>query len=159
MTRKLVFKNNVPICQRCKCKLIIGKTWTASRKGRRTYFCFDCLRHKRNKKITEIGKETYINGRKDDHLKRTYGISLKQYELILEKQNGVCKICGKKETVKNQYNLCRLSVEHCHKTGRIRGLVCWRCNIVISIIERYERLVEDNPKLYKKLRDYLLGQA
>lgn len=45
-----------------------------------------------------------------------------QYKTMLEQQGGVCRICGKPEQKR------RLAVDHDHKTGRVRGLLCWWCN-------------------------------
>ena|SRR3990167_129596 len=59
-----------------------------------------------------------------NRLKWTYGISLKRYDEILEEQNGVCAVCGKTP----EENGKRLSVDHCHKTKIIRGLLCDNCN-------------------------------
>lgn len=58
-------------------------------------------------------------------LKRTYGLSLEDYKHLLEKQNGVCAICQQPETVDRYKNL---AVDHCHETGKIRGLLCVNCN-------------------------------
>lgn len=57
------------------------------------------------------------------HLKRAYGLTLEQYDQMFEVQGGVCAICNGPET-----NGKRLSVDHDHKTGRIRGLLCHKCN-------------------------------
>lgn len=56
------------------------------------------------------------------HLRRTYGITVAQYELLLELQGGVCAICKKPPKTR------RLEVDHDHKSGLIRGLLCWFCN-------------------------------
>ena len=58
---------------------------------------------------------------KNYHLKRNHGISLKDFKKILKSQNGVCAICHTKSH-KNLY------VDHNHKTGKIRGLLCQKCN-------------------------------
>lgn len=58
-------------------------------------------------------------------LKHRYGITLKDYEELLDKQNGVCAICSNKETIKRKTNL---SVDHCHTTNKVRGLLCDQCN-------------------------------
>ena len=55
-----------------------------------------------------------------------YDISLADYEEMLSKQGGVCKICGGKNNNKT------LSVDHNHKTGKIRGLLCFSCNTVLG---------------------------
>jgi hypothetical protein len=56
------------------------------------------------------------------HLKKTYGITMDDYDRILKSQNGQCAIC-KGGTSKNHFAL-----DHNHKTGNIRGLLCARCN-------------------------------
>ena len=57
---------------------------------------------------------------------RTYGITEQDYKEMLLRQNGVCAICGGKQK-KN-----RLAVDHSHKTGKVRGLLCFRCNYGLS---------------------------
>jgi len=56
------------------------------------------------------------------HLKKTYGITIQDYDKLLEAQKGKCAIC-KGGTSKNFF-----AVDHNHKNGRIRGLLCARCN-------------------------------
>jgi hypothetical protein len=51
--------------------------------------------------------------------KRKYGLSADQYETMLKAQDYRCKICKKRQ---------KLCVDHCHKTGRVRGLLCIPCN-------------------------------
>ena len=68
-------------------------------------------------------------------LMRNYGITVEDYDKMFCEQNGVCSICGKKETAKNQFGLTKLSVEHRHSDGRVRGLVCRVCNHLIDIYE------------------------
>lgn len=65
------------------------------------------------------------NIQKNCTLKRYYGITLEEYDLLLEKQGYKCAICGidKAENVKS------FAVDHCHKTGKVRGLLCHKCNI------------------------------
>jgi hypothetical protein len=60
--------------------------------------------------------------RRNYHLQSLYGITSLEYEEMLVAQGGVCAICGKPPTTK------RLSVDHDHTTGRIRGLLCIHCN-------------------------------
>jgi len=63
-------------------------------------------------------------------LKKGYGITLEQYNILLESQNGVCKLCGKPEVdICNKKGAVRnLAVDHDHVTGRVRGLLCRGCN-------------------------------
>jgi Recombination endonuclease VII len=59
-----------------------------------------------------------------NHLRRTYGITLEQYNNLLEKQDYCCAVCGKHQNEEKK----RLSVDHNHATGEIRGLLCTMCN-------------------------------
>ena len=60
----------------------------------------------------------------DARLQRLYGITLEQYELILEYQGGCCAICRRPA----ETSPTRLNVDHDHKTGVVRGLCCPACN-------------------------------
>lgn len=63
------------------------------------------------------------NSRKQS-LRRKYGLTVEEYESILRGQGGVCLIC---KTVEK-----RFVVDHDHKTGRVRGILCHNCNLVIG---------------------------
>ena len=64
---------------------------------------------------------------------RTYGVSQDEYMEMLEEQDYVCAICGKPECLVNPSGETRpLSIDHCHDTGKVRGLLCNRCNILLS---------------------------
>jgi hypothetical protein len=54
------------------------------------------------------------------NLKALYGITPERYDLILAAQNGHCGMCP---------STSRLGVDHCHKTGRVRGILCRVCNV------------------------------
>ena len=71
---------------------------------------------------------------KDYDLKRAYGIDLKQYNDIFESQNGCCKICNKHISELNNKHKKSLCVDHCHKTNKIRGLLCDKCNRGIGLL-------------------------
>lgn len=68
------------------------------------------------------------------HLKRVYKITLEDYQELFEVQGGVCAICHHSETnLDPKSGLTRyLAVDHDHKTGRVRGLLCRRCNQVLG---------------------------
>lgn len=66
-------------------------------------------------------------------LKSRYKIDLKQYENLLQSQSNGCAICGKKTAFNS--GIGRLHVDHCHKTGIIRGLLCSQCNTTLGNAE------------------------
>jgi hypothetical protein len=80
---------------------------------------------------------------RNSYLKRKYGITLKDFERMLEEQGGVCKVC--KEQRPNEQTL---HVDHDHETGEVRGLLCFRCNNAIGDLR-------DDPDLVQELHDYL----
>lgn len=86
--------------------------------------------HKNKEKNKEKRKEY---NRKAD-LKKSFGLTINEYDIMFEAQKGVCATCGKEETAKNQYGVVRLAVDHNHKTGKIRGLLCARCNRSIGLL-------------------------
>lgn len=57
-------------------------------------------------------------------VKHRYGITQDQYLAMVEAQHGVCLICQEKPD--------KLCIDHCHKTGRIRGLLCRKCNLALG---------------------------
>ena len=62
-------------------------------------------------------------------LKRVYGIDLDQYHSMLTKQGGSCKICGTTDPSCGRTYFC---VDHDHKTGKVRGILCNDCNTGIA---------------------------
>ena len=59
-----------------------------------------------------------------------YGITRNDFKAMLVNQKGVCAICKQPETQidKRTGNVKQLAVDHCHKTGKVRGLLCVHCN-------------------------------
>ncbi|MFE1192932.1 endonuclease VII domain-containing protein [Streptomyces olivaceoviridis] len=85
------------------------------------------------------------------NLAANYGLTVADYHALLRSQGGVCAICGKDEP--NAHGRTgkqfRLSVDHCHQTGAVRGLLCQKCNRAIG-------LLGDDPVLMRKAISYLL---
>lgn len=81
----------------------------------------------------------------DLRLKREYGISLDQYNKVFEYQKLSCAICKLPHVLGKP----RLSVDHCHTTGELRGLLCWGCNRKIGAFN-------DNVALLKAAVAYLI---
>ena len=89
--------------------------------------------------------------RKHSQLKsklKPFGFTVEDYEFELENQNHVCAICGQPETEFNMGTPRRLAVDHDHKTGCYRGLLCGKCNKGIG-------LFKDNVAILKQAIQYL----
>lgn len=75
----------------------------------------------------EYHKEYYL-GRKqkvwEDNIKRKFNLSVEQYKTLEEQQNFKCAICE----VDTPEPYQRWTVDHCHETGKVRGLLCTKCN-------------------------------
>jgi len=85
----------------------------------------------------KIFRNKYPEKIRDSKLKSVYGLTLAEYEEKSKKQNGVCEICKTKSNRKNGVTGKpeNLVVDHDHKTGLVRDLLCHKCNMEVGIIE------------------------
>ena len=89
------------------------------------------IEYKKNNKQ----KVSYLNWK--GGLKRNFNISDIEYNIMFNKQNGSCKICNT-----HQSNLkFRLCVDHNHKTGQVRGLLCSKCNSALGLLQDSSQLL------------------
>jgi hypothetical protein len=82
---------------------------------------------------------------RDRNLKANYGIDQKEYDRLFIKQGGKCAICGGSPRGKSNKFFC---VDHCHNTGKVRGLLCSPCNSAIGFLQ-------ESAELAQKTADYL----
>ena len=85
---------------------------------------------------------SYLDRRKDTQLYKKYGISLLEYNKILAEQNECCAICEKHQSLFKK----KLMVDHNHITGKVRGLLCFRCNSSLGHLEESLVLLENMKK-------------
>ncbi len=119
-----------------QCKLCVGesnKQWALKNPSNQK---------KRSKKHYQNNTEKYkkwgLNRKKKD-LKTKYDLTLEQAEEIYSRG---CQICGTTE---------KLCIDHCHSTGKVRGCLCFKCNLRLG---NYEKLLEDQYYFYR-LQKYL----
>jgi hypothetical protein len=105
-------------------------------------------------------RNAYVRGRydydkeRDKQLRQNYGISLDEYNELFKAQNGVCAVCGCPETrrpgrrKRTEDYIPMLHVDHDHKTGKIRGLLCSECNTALGSLH-------DDPNRIKALLKYI----
>ena len=84
-------------------------------------------------------------------LKADFNLSYEEFISLLEKQNNLCAVCKKPEsTIEPRTQKTRhLSVDHCHKTGKIRGLLCNNCNRALGFL-RDSTITIENLLIYLK---------
>lgn len=75
------------------------------------------------------------------NLRKRYGITPEYYEELFHKQNGKCAICGTSKE--------KLVIDHDHKTGKVRGLLCHNCNRGLGKFR-------DSPRTMLRVIDYLI---
>lgn len=80
-------------------------------------------------------KEEYKEKRRCYQLEKENGMAVSEYRKLFEAQKGVCAICGLAETVKNRGGIRNLAVDHNHKTGKKRGLLCTKCNTALGLLD------------------------
>lgn len=101
-------------------------------------------RQNHREEINAKARKRYIKNKESElnrHRKQSYGIDEEIYFELVNAQNGTCLICGDKPSI-------NLSVDHNHKTGKIRGLICNPCNIAIA-------KAKDSPEILRAMADYL----
>jgi len=95
---------------------------------------------------------TTSRNRKSEKLRLRYGMTYEQWETMREAENYSCMICGITEEELGK----RLDVDHCHSSGKVRGLLCNPCNTVlghardkIEILEAAVVYLKENSQGYK----------
>jgi len=98
-----------------------------------TYRCRDCL--------AEKGQESQ---------QRRHGLTAQEFQVLLQKQNGRCAICGVREGHRSvRGRVCQLAVDHDHRTGLIRGLLCNSCNRGLGRFKDSVALIEAAARYLK----------
>lgn len=145
--------NETKICTKCLQEKNLDR-FGQSKNGKYKCTCKDCdnLRQRNFRKInpTSCRNATKVYREKDVVYWRLYNrckqknITIKQYLEIFRTHNGKCDICGTSHLELNK----SLGIDHNHKTGKIRGLLCNSCNIALGSFR-------DNPEILEKAIEYL----
>jgi len=100
------------------------------------------------KYVNKLGYENFAKIQRKSYLKRAYNVTLEEYEKKLKEQNHCCAICNRHQSKFKR----KLAIDHDHKTGKIRDLLCAGCNVDVSVVEdRLEVLLKYLKKHKEKL--------
>jgi len=139
-------------CTKCGNDKSIGEFHKTGRQSKRIKsWCKSCTNsysrsyYKKRCARDPIYRSNQCSNRRRNYLKRVYSLTSEEYSSLLVRQNHCCAICGRDRPTGGQANF---SVDHDHKTGAIRGLLCDPCNQAIG-------LLKDNPAIAESLADYL----
>ena len=88
-------------------------------------WCKQCYKEYSTKYMRKVRK---TSGSRYDHYQRKYGISYDQVKVMLEERNYKCDICNQE----SDHRYDKLCVDHNHKTGKVRGMLCFSCNTLIG---------------------------
>lgn len=130
-------------CKECQCKYVTDRRLLPEIQKRDNEYR---VQHKKEmaayyQNSKEERRKYYkdnIKQQKNSQLLRHYGITLEQYNQMFEAQNGVCAICGQPEILFNK----SLAVDHDHKTGKIRALLCGNCNHALGKFKDSQEILQ-----------------
>lgn len=138
--------NNSKVCNRCSILKTFDNFFRCSQSSDGHYtICKQC-KTESTLKWRSNNRETYNSGmraynKKNSrriHYKRAYKMTPDEYNEMLLKQESVCAICK----IKNKSIKRPLVIDHCHSTGKVRGILCYGCNRLMVLL--------DNDELFKR---------
>jgi hypothetical protein len=94
-------------------------------------------------RVLETSRNYSLSGRRrNKRLLHQYGLDEKQYAEMLRTQDGKCAACGRLNSGKRHgERYAPMYIDHDHKTGRVRGLLCAQCNTALGLLEDSEKRI------------------
>lgn len=142
------------ICSKCKQnKPLIDFGKNKSQKFGHSNYCKLCAKEysdqwttpeKLKRKYEARSSPEKLRKHKSKVMFKKYGITLEQYELLWKSQGECCKICKTTENSKGK----SFAIDHCHKSGKVRGILCDNCNHILG-------KAKDDPKVLDEASAYL----
>ena len=136
-------------CGKCNAvKLITDFSLNKGKGDGRHYWCKVCANEYNKKRNKRLYTEAFVRAK---NLKQLYGISSEVYQAMFLAQNGVCAACGQPETTLDfrTKQVKNLQIDHCHKTGKVKALLCKECNNALG-------LLHDDPERIRLLLRYVI---
>lgn len=141
-------------CPRCKQILPLSDFHPSRAENRGSRYCRSCSReysrnlYQRDKLKGQVTRRASYQRNKMQTIARRHGLTREQYQRMIQLQRDKCAICGKPESHKYKGKVVWLAVDHNHKTGKVRQLLCRSCNLMLG-------LVEENLSVLRKAISYL----
>ena len=129
-------------CYRCKATKPLTEFYgDPAKSGGRNYECKECTKAR-----VAASNKANPDKQRDRHLRRSYGITLAQFNRMVLAQGSTCACCGTDKPGGKHNQWC---VDHDHLTGAVRELLCKDCNIVLGI-------VQDCPEHLHQMMTYIV---
>lgn len=104
---------------------------------------------KQQRDYAKMMREENKNKHKERYLKKKYNLTLEERSKLLKSQNNCCAICGyNKLENENKFPV----IDHCHNTGKIRGILCANCNIGLGMFKDEIDLLEKAISYLSKIK-------
>jgi len=150
------------VCSNCGASKPLTDFYKESRvkdgRARRCKQCHGEVTKKYRQKNPEIYRKASLkhwhamdDSKKHERWIKRYGITSFEYKEMFKKQGGLCQICNK---TCNSGRL--LSVDHCHATGKVRGLLCKKCNTALGMLEDNISYFENAIMYLKNCEEWIL---
>lgn len=162
LANRLLMEDGFRYCPKCKNAKELWEFYKVNNRNHYSTYCKTCqsefnkevnakseVRDKRLRKNKERSKEQ-IEKYVDSDLKRKYGISLDDYNRMLLNQDFKCDICA----LNTKDNAQRFCVDHDHKTGKVRGLLCSQCNFLLGCSYECPEILSNAVIYLKKHNGY-----
>ena len=147
MASKIVPRQTCTKCSKPKLLTEFNRNTHFPKRGSYRYTCRSCDKAYRKHHKVAFALNV-VSQRHAWMMKHRFGISPDEYNIMLTAQEGMCAICRQPERSVFKGVVRRLAVDHSHTTGKVRGLLCLRCNTGLG------RFL-DNPVLLRDAADYL----
>lgn len=133
-------------CRKCEIWLPLHQFYEDKRPGRegKRYSPCKTCRYVKIKQNYNANRKKRLAYARNYWLQDQYGLTSEQYEELWRRQEGRCALCGTHDDVLDK----RLFVDHCHDTGKIRGLLCPPCNSALGVLG-------DTPEAFERVLIYL----
>lgn len=152
-------ENGMKYCGCCNSEKSISEFYIYKKSGKLKSPCKKCCNERterwRKANLARAAATMRKHRQNDPHrfrqyqLKCTYGLEYGEFDRRLSAQGGGCAICGEKNPTKGRGGL---HVDHCKKSGKIRGILCHNCNIGIGNLQH-------DPDIIRAALKYLLDQS